>query len=807
MLLAALALLPPRPACAEPPGTDPDGNPLPPGAVARLGTRRLWQPYPARSLVFSRDGKSVIAADAPPVGKEERWIRIWDATTGRLRRSLAVHPQAGEELALSPSGRVLAQAGLNRIWLLDLTTGRVLREFGTGQGGWLANIAFSPDGKVLASIGTSGLALWDPDTGKLLRRLAGPGPGWSLAWSPDGHSLAAGWDGALDLWDARTGTRLWQVKAAQTRFSSLAFSPDGKTVSACVGWDQIRVLDAADGKELRRWEIEEAGRPVAALAPGGEILALGHGERVIHLWDPRTGKEVGTLNGVPLQVWSLVFSPDGRTLAAGAGYSIQLWDMTTRQPVVALEGHRSAVAALAFDPGGSVLISGGDDGALLWDLRRRRTIRRPGWEDARAWAVALGPGGRTLAAAGGGRAWLWEVATGKELRRFRVAEWDHGMEPVAVATGGAAVACRDNEGHIGTWDTATSRRLRQFGGSDDAPRSSIGGFCTLSPDGALLAVGASGKPTGLWHMADGKLVRRLDGDDHESACFSPDGKMLALGGKGITLWQLPDGPALQELTCWQGTIRSLAFSPDGRSLASAGEDGTICLWEVAGGGLRRQFSGHGFPLCSLSIYGLAFSPDGRTLASGGQDPTILLWDLVGPDPAPKPALKDLTDAWQRLEDPDAGRAYAGLCRMAADPGPAAAFLRRHLRPLRRPDPARLARLVAELDSDVFAVRERATQELAALGEAAAPALEQVLRGRASAEARHRASQLLADTRPSAMPPARWRALRAVEVLERIGTAEAREVLTALAAGAPGARLTEEARGSLQRLERRSASKP
>jgi hypothetical protein len=110
------------------------------------------------------------------------------------------------------------------------------------------------------------------------------------------------------------------------------------------------------------------------------------------------------------------------------------------------------------------------------------------------------------------------------------------------------------------------------------------------------------------------------------------------------------------------------------------------------------------------------------------------------------------------------------------------------------------RLIADLDSDSFAKRESAERELAGVGELARPALERALKGRPSLEALRRVQGLL-DRLRQAPSGEQVRLLRSVELLEYLGTPEARSLLQALAGGAAEARLTQEARASLERLGR------
>jgi hypothetical protein len=134
-------------------------------------------------------------------------------------------------------------------------------------------------------------------------------------------------------------------------------------------------------------------------------------------------------------------------------------------------------------------------------------------------------------------------------------------------------------------------------------------------------------------------------------------------------------------------------------------------------------------------------------------------------------------------------------------------LKAHLRPAPKADSQHLARLVDDLNSDRFPVRERATTELEELAESAEPALQKTLFGKPTPEVRRRVQQLLERLKGPVPPGRRLQAFRAVEVLEHIDTPEAQQILEALAKGAPEARLTQEAKASLERLAYRSAVSP
>jgi hypothetical protein len=223
---------------------------------------------------------------------------------------------------------------------------------------------------------------------------------------------------------------------------------------------------------------------------------------------------------------------------------------------------------------------------------------------------------------------------------------------------------------------------------------------------------------------------------------------------------------------------------------------------MATGKERLRLRGH-----HDSVLALCFSRDGRTLASGSSDTTALVWELTGLRTEGKVTPLNAGEQerfWKALGGADAERAYGAVRALSGQPGQTVRFLEKHLRPLRAIAPGQVARRIAELDSVRFAVRKQAWKELEQWGDLVEAALGKALTGKISVEARQRVEQLLKRlTHPVGE---RLRALRAVEVLENIGSAAARRHLTVLAKGAGGALLTREAQAALERLARRATEK-
>jgi hypothetical protein len=202
---------------------------------------------------------------------------------------------------------------------------------------------------------------------------------------------------------------------------------------------------------------------------------------------------------------------------------------------------------------------------------------------------------------------------------------------------------------------------------------------------------------------------------------------------------------------------------------------------------------------------LTFSADGKLLATASNDTTVLLWDATRFQPRRRVAEKmrpeQLKTLWDDLASDDARKAYRAIQTLTAAPKESVEFLKGQLRPVVPADAQQVARLVSDLDSEQFATREKALQELEKLGDRAAGALHKVLAGKPSLEVQRRIEQLLAK-----QPGVDYlRAVRALEALEQMGTPEARKLCALLADGAAEARLTREAQATLQHLAGRSAA--
>jgi WD40 repeat protein len=323
--------------------------------------------------------------------------------------------------------------------------GPPLKLLGTLEGGRphaLANLAFSPDGKSLAVIdynhedGVSAVNVWDVDKRKVTAAVGGrTAHVASVAFSPDGKTLAAsardqGDEGlTVKLWDVATGKEKTSFTAHANQFCPVAFSPDGKTLASggenagktsMVGGRAdnlgVKLWDVATGKE--KASLKGHAGPVfsVAFSPDGALVASGCGTFAsngqagggeVKLWDVATGKEKLTLKGRMAVVWSVAFSPDGKTLASGDVYgNVLLWDVQSGRQTLTLQAPKrrsedlNSAYSVAFSPDGKTLVAATVQGIKLWEVKGGKPLGTHKGPEASVWSVAFSPDGKTLASAG-----------------------------------------------------------------------------------------------------------------------------------------------------------------------------------------------------------------------------------------------------------------------------------------------------------------------------------------------------------------------------------------------------------------------
>ncbi len=799
------------------------GDPLPPGAVARLGTLRLRHEVMVHCVWFSGDGKTAIAGD-------DAGIVYWDVATGREIRRLQKMWGAVEALALTRDGKTLASVVGRHLLLWDVASGKLLSQvplnLGPANEVPVNHMLFTPDGKTLAmrGWGKNTIHLWDAVNNKKLHDLTGhKGNVSCMAISADGKTLASGsWeDPHIHLWDIADGKERLHFKANEHQVWSLAYSPDGKTLASIGTGIELSFFDPDTGKLLRKVKDRSSGVHHIAYAPDGKTL-VGIDNFTVHIFDTVSGKHLRKFDAPLRAMNGLTFSPDGKTLATfgGGPPTFDLWDVAGGKLLNPAPGHRQYVTSLAFSADGRQVFSTAgitDFPVQVWDARTGERLYELGDHLHTASRLTLSPDGRLLAASGYGDSFkngyiyeaigLWDVASRKEVRRCIGHKHDahapfNGDMPIDwSADGKTLVSSSLNDKTIRLWDTATGMQRRVIDVKQNESASVV-----LSPDGKIIAAGGNQNGTiRLWSAETGKELRNFNAPQQTIShlVFSPDGSVLASEGASgeIRLWAPATGRLLRQWNTMTRWIGGLTFARDGRTLVSGHADSSVHLWEAATGKERASFRGH-----RGGVRAVAISRDGRYIASGSEDTTILVWDAAaGARPNAALSAEQLRSLWDDLDSSDAGRAHRAIWQFAVSPKHALPFLAERLRPVATLDAMRqkkVDRLVADLDSEQFTVRQQAEIELENMGAMVEPALHKALEGKPSLEVRRRIETILAKRIGE-----RLRITRALEAIEHMNTPEAERLLQALANGAPRVWLTEEARAIRKRRAVQSSTMP
>jgi hypothetical protein len=404
---------------------------------------------------------------------------------------------------------------------------------------------------------------------------------------------------------------------------------------------------------------------------------------------------------------------------------------------------------------------------------------------------------------------LWDVATGKGLARLPLKD-AYSVLAAAFLEDGKGLVTLDRQSprkndlagaRLVVWDAPTGKRLRQFllpNVRTDAPALVLAGRRAIMD-------GSDAQPLRCYDLETGREVRAFLGQPFvaQVLALTPDGHTLAAGGADgrLRLWEMITGKEIGTLSGHAQAVVAVAVWSQGGLVATASQR-QVLVWDVARGKEIGRFASPASDVASL-----AFTPDGARLVSGMRNSTLLIWDVEklvadARRPAGELGPRNLEALWADLAGADVRQAQQAIGMLAAAKAQAVPFLQRHLQPVAAADPQRLRRLIADLDHEQFAERQAAARELERLGEMAAEALAQALQKEPTLEARRRLERLLARLDGPVPFPEQVRALRALVVLERACTAEARQLLQKLAQGAPQARLTQHAAAALKRLSAR-----
>jgi WD40 repeat protein len=784
--------------------------------LTRLGSERLRQANPVTAILYSPDGKQLVTADA-------HTLRFWDPADGRLLKSIAVEVEEFSALGFTPDGRTLHAAtfagGFTRLCRIDPAAGKVIDHRPLMLGKSIGQ--FSPNGRWLAMRDESGDELRVFDTSALEATVADrmiEEKFSGVAWRQDSSAVAgATAAGHVRVFDPKLGKLLHECRFEGDGLWSFAFAPGGKDLVAASGSRLVRVA-TADGKLLWSREVAEVIHPRFSV-DGKSIYYCGRVDKTRgpprwHWLDAETGKPLGITMDAEYAL-TVAARPDGKVLALGGSDGlIAQWDLATRKRLDASADPPEPVAKLRFSADGKT-VRGWARGWYAWDVTTGKQARlTPRLEVGATERIVVSHDHRWLgrfaanetAKAGdpAGQFTLTDLLTGKPARRL-----DGILRNDVVQFLPAGPLLAFGPSGLRTIDPATGTTLMKVEGTE-------GARLFVSADGSVAALGAQVRNEVRMQMIDlttGRTsfmwTQRLDiaGADERldrwGAALSTDGRRIEIQ----FTYRTDRGSRDLRFGVFTAAGRKLSvrhaiqtadpvFSPDGRMIAarSAHQVG-IDVFEVATGQRRLEMGG------LRSMHDCTFGHDGRTLAVSVRPGPIEIWAVNRDDGSGLPAWgpTEADRSWEVLGAHAGEPAFAIICRLRTHPADALPFLKSRMKIPAGPTAEWLAAQLKGLDAPLYRDREKATNELAKAGDVVQEHLWDAL-ATATPEVRDRLAFLL--NKAQAMTSDKLRAIRACEVLEAIGSADAQALLVEWSKGSPGATLTREARESLERLKGR-----
>lgn len=588
------------------------GDPLPEGALQRLGTLAMRYPGGISDLCYLPDGRGAIALGGR--------VEIWDLAEGQIERVDEVSSASIRSIEPNADGSALLvadSAGEVHVW--DMQAREVTSTIDTGQSG-LSSAYYSPDETRALTAGTSPptIAEWDLAAGEKLVAIEGQMHSFRQAiYGPEGRTAfadgSAGSGPILAHYDLGSGELLhtWH-KDYYSHSRSIELSPDGE-----------RLL-AGTRHSAQEWDVEtyemlgkfsghhgHAVTSVAYCANPDELLT-GSRDGSIRRWDRHEAKVL--LRWWPHEghVTRIEVSPDGKwALSYGAGL-VDERSIEDGTPRIVWERHNGAIPAVAAVPGADRVVSGSTDETLrVWDPATGESVLTIGGANLGAYALDVSPDGERVAAGckdGIVREFsLLDGSLGRELIGHR-----GYVRAVTYTPGGSHLLSSAGDGSIRAW------------GDGEEPVHVLdehrGGVLAIdvSPDGNYAVSGGRDGTVRYWSLSGGGLLRTMTGHRRwvHAARFIDDALAVTADGYGaVIVWDLQTGEVVREMKHGSG-VSALAVH-EGRIYAGGGRQ--VVCWDAATGEQLATYQGHADTIMAMTVLG-----DGR-IVTASEDTTLLVW--------------------------------------------------------------------------------------------------------------------------------------------------------------------------------------
>ena len=568
-----------------------------------------------------------------------------------------------DQILLSPNEDTIVSHGGECLTAWDATTGKErwrTHEFagisGTAYGH--RPLVFAENGKSFFTVSANSEVIeWGIETPNPKKRFAVTRSGRNKRASNlvsidivgNGERLAIGNADGLIVTDA-SGQTIFQVGNAQIQpgetddrlgfhgdYTLVRFSPDKQQLACVFSEDpkEIRMLDAKDGRELRRIALTDKAVRIH-YSPGGSQLVVTERDSAVRLYDVSSEKllwsYVASLNN-PYENYTsdVVFSPDGSKVVAGATNNhLYVLDAKNGKELGQLIGHNWYPWSLAFSADSQRLFSSGWDGTIRrWDMRSMQEQPLEKLEFATS-VIAASPNGKWIAVAyEKGRIALVSVADGKEIASLPIGKVTISQVAFSVDSQLLAVgAADDKKVRVSLWNVATANEVHQWDwelGRD--PHSKVEAL-VFSPNGSRLAAAVFRQSKAyLWDVESKNQIAVLQHNSIYGMDFDANGERLLTVGWDSHLreWNAETGELEMDRDWKQGQVRSdmyaVSCSSVGDLIATAHMNATIKIWNREDMSLRSEIK-----VGDFSYGALAFSKDGLWLASGTRNGNITIWD-------------------------------------------------------------------------------------------------------------------------------------------------------------------------------------